>query len=180
MAELAGHELGRTDIDLRPMHFTPDNTAFELAKLINSELNRPHHTNELYLDSLITILGVHVLRNYSNDAKPAGEAKGGLSTLAAKRIRDYLHERFRRKLSIAELAGICGLSPGYFTQAFTKTFGCPPHRYVLERRLEFAEKLLAETRMPVAEVAYLSGFSSQSHLTNMLRVHRGKTPSQYR
>jgi AraC family transcriptional regulator len=51
---------------------------------------------------------------------------------------------------------------------------------VLERRLEFAEKLLAETRMPVAEVAYLSGFSSQSHLTNMLRVHRGKTPSQYR
>ncbi|MGI6855385.1 helix-turn-helix domain-containing protein [Mesorhizobium sp. 1B3] len=180
MAELAGHELDRPDVDLRPMHFTPDNTAFELARLIKSELGHPDYKNELYLDSLITMLGIHVLRNYSGVPKFSGPVRGGLSAIVANRIREYLHEHFRRKLSIAELAGICGLSPGYFTQAFTKTFGSPPHRYVLERRLEFAEKLLAETGMPVAEVAYLSGFSSQSHLTNMLRAHKGKTPSQYR
>lgn len=180
MAGLAGHELGRTDIDLRPMHFTPDRTAFELAKLINADLGRPDHTNELYLDSLITVLAVHVLRKYSSVARPGRELKGGLSTLAAKRIRDYLHEHFRRKLTTSELAAVCGLSPSHFTQAFARTFGCPPYRYVLERRLDFAEKLLAGTDMAVAEVAFLSGFSSQSHLNNVLKTYRGKTPKQLR
>jgi AraC family transcriptional regulator len=180
MAELAGHELGRTDIDLRPMHFTPDRTAFELAKLINAELGRPDHTNELYLDSLITILGVHVLRNYSCVPKSSVPVRSGLSAAAANKIREYLDEHFKRKLTTSELAGVCGLSPGHFTQAFTRTFGCPPYRYVLERRLDFAEKLLSGTDMAVAEVAFLSGFSSQSHLNNLLKTYRGKTPKQLR
>ncbi|MGK9201384.1 helix-turn-helix domain-containing protein [Sinorhizobium meliloti] len=180
MREIAGHEIGRPDVEIRPVNHTIDNTALQLAKMIKAELSRPDHANELYLDSLITLLGVHVLRRYSGAAKPLKPADGGLSAVAANRVREYLHEHFRRKLTISELAATCGLSPGYFTQAFAKTFGRPPHRYVLELRLEFAEKLLAGTDMPVAEIAYLSGFSSQSHLTNMMKTHRDKTPRQFR
>ncbi|MDX0371785.1 helix-turn-helix domain-containing protein [Sinorhizobium meliloti] len=180
MRELAGHELNRPDVEIRPVNHTIDNTALQLAKMIKAELSRPDHASELYLDSLITLLGVHVLRRYSSAAKPLKPVDGGLSTIATNRVREYLHEHFRRKLTISELAATCGLSPGYFTQAFAKTFGMPPHRYVLERRLDFAEKLLAGTEMPVAEIAFLSGFSSQSHLTNVMKTHRDKTPRQFR
>lgn len=180
MRELAGHEIDRPDVEIRPVNHTIDNTALQLAKMIKAELSRPDHANELYLDSLITLLGVHVLRRYSSAAKPLKPVDGGLSTIAANRVREYLHEHFRRKLTISELAATCGLSPGYFTQAFARTFGTPPHRYVLELRLEFAEKLLAGTDMPVAEIAFLSGFSSQSHLTTMMKTHRQKTPRQFR
>ncbi|MGK9287167.1 helix-turn-helix domain-containing protein [Sinorhizobium meliloti] len=180
MRELAGHEIDRPDVEITPVNHTIDNTALQLATMIKAELSRPDHANELYLDSLITLLGVHVLRRYSSAAKPLKPVDGGLSTVAANRVREYLHEHFRRKLTISEIAATCGLSPGYFTQAFAKTFGRPPHRYVLELRLEFAEKLLAGTDMPVAEIAYLSGFSSQSHLTNMMKTHRDKTPRQFR
>ncbi|WP_234827236.1 helix-turn-helix transcriptional regulator [Sinorhizobium meliloti] len=180
MRELAGHEIDRPDVEIRPVNHTIDNTALQLAKMIKAELSRPDHANELYLDSLITLLGVHVLRRYSSAAKPLKPVDGGLSTIAANRIREYLHEHFRRKLTISELAATCGLSPGYFTQAFAKTFGIPPHRYVLERRLDFAEKLLVGTQLPVAEIAFLSGFSSQSHLTTMMKTHRDKTPRQFR
>jgi AraC family transcriptional regulator len=180
MRELAGHELDRPDVELRPINYTIDNTSLQFAKMIKAELSRPEHASELYLDSLITLLGVHVLRNYSSAVKRPKRVDGGLSTIAANRVREYLHEHFRRKLAISELAATCGLSPGYFTQAFAKTFGMPPHRYVLELRLDFAEKLLAGTDMPVAEIAFLSGFSSQSHLTNVMKTHRDKTPRQYR
>ncbi|RMC65473.1 helix-turn-helix transcriptional regulator [Sinorhizobium meliloti] len=180
MRELAGHEVDRPDVEIRPINHVVDNTALQLAKMIKAELSRPEHANELYLDSLITLIGVHVLRNYSSAAKPLKPVDGGLSTIAANRIREYLHEHFRRKLTISELAATCGLSPGYFTQAFAKTFGMPPHRYVLERRLDFAEKLLVGTQMPVAEIAFLSAFSSQSHLTSMMKTHRDKTPRQFR
>lgn len=179
LREIAGDEFDRARAELTTTHLTLDSTALRFAKMIKAELTRPGGCNALHLHSLITLLAIRVLRDCSNAAGRV-EVKGALSTTAEERIRDYLEEHFRRKLSIAELAGICGLSPGYFTQAFFRTFGSPPHRYIIERRLEFAEKLLAETEMPVAEVAYLSGFSSQSHLTNMLRVHKKKTPGQYR
>ncbi|KKX24510.1 helix-turn-helix transcriptional regulator [Rhizobiaceae bacterium LC148] len=178
--ELAGHEFGRVDVELRPTHMTLDRAASEFAKMIRRELNHLDNSNELYLDSLITLLGIHVLRNYSSARKPAKPPKTGLTPAVASRVRDYLHEHFLRKLTTAELAAICGLSVGHFTQAFSKTFGWPPYRYVLERRLDFAERLLSETTMPVAEVAFLSGFSSQSHLSNLMRTSRNKTPNQLR
>lgn len=181
MAELSGHEFKRTDIELEPVHFTPDNTAFQLARMIRTELARPAQSSELYLDSLITMLGVHVLRNYAGTDKSEKTArKGGLSVAVTGIIREYLDQHFRRKLTTAELAGICGLSPSRFTYAFAQTFGQTPHQYLLERRLDFAEKLLTDTKMPVAEIAFLSGFSSQSHLTSTMRTYRHKTPRQFR
>lgn len=178
--ELAGHEFDAVEVELKRTYMTFDQTALQCARLIQAELNRNEHSNDLYLDSLITLLGIHVLRNYSSAGKPTKPIRGILSEVAAHRVRDYLHEYFRRKLTTSELAKVCGLSPGYFSQAFTRTFGLPPHRYVLERRLDFAEKLLTETDMRVAEVARHCGFSSHSHLANMMRTYRHKTPGRLR
>lgn len=180
MGNLAGHEFDCPEVELRPVHHTIDRSALQFARMIRAELNRPDRSNEIYLDALVTLLGIHVLRKYSSAAEVIEEVKGGLSNSVAKRVREYVHEHFRRKLTISELAATCGLSRGYFMQAFGKTFGMPPHRYVLESRLDFAEMLLCETELPVAEIAFLSGFSSPSHLTSMMGTHRHKTPRQFR
>ncbi|WP_281354749.1 helix-turn-helix domain-containing protein [Chelativorans alearense] len=46
--------------------------------------------------------------------------------------------------------------------------------------MALAEKLLLETDMTTAEVAYLSGFSSQRHLTSAMRSHKRITPARMR
>lgn len=180
MLDLAGHALDGMDFEIRLANQAADHTALHFAKLMKAELKHPDYVNELYLDSLITAFGIHILRNYSCTAKFQRPVRAGLSAIAAGRVREYLDVHFRRKLTIAELANICGLSPGHFAHAFVKTFGTTPHRYLIERRLEFAEGLLTQTAFPISEVAFLSGFSSQSHLTNMMKTYRGKTPSQLR
>ena len=130
LREIACHEFDGAGCELRPMHLTFDNTAFQLAKLIREELSNVHSTSRLYLDGLITALGVHVLRTYSSAFRPEREEKGALSKAAADRLRDYLHEHFTKKLTIAELAAVCGLSPVHFTRAFTKmrVFGSRPRQ----------------------------------------------------
>ena len=55
-----------------------------------------------------------------------------------------------------------------------------PHRYLLSRRIERARRLLAETNMSIAQIAYLCGFSSQAHLTIAFRKLSGHTPGGYR
>jgi AraC family transcriptional regulator len=107
-------------------------------------------------------------------------AKGGLSNRSARRVQDYLEANFARKTSISELAAVSGHSPHHFIQAFTRTFGRPPHQYLLGLRLSFAEKLLVEGDLTIAEVAEVSGFSSQSHLTTAMKKYRQTTPMQIR
>ena len=106
--------------------------------------------------------------------------RGGLSIEVARRVQDHIANNLSLSLSVAELASIAGLSTRHFIQAFTRTFGQSPHRHVIEQRLGFAETMLAEGGLSIAEVAYLSGFSSQSHLTTTMKKHRQKTPLQVR
>jgi AraC-like DNA-binding protein len=55
------------------------------------------------------------------------------------------------------------------TREFKRLTGCPPHQYVVNRRLERARVLLGGGDQPIPEVALTVGFSSQSHLTAAFR-----------
>jgi AraC family transcriptional regulator len=181
LLELAAHELDLGNVELQsPPSGTVDPHALHLAKLIRAELTRNGSASELYIDSLITIFGIHLLRNYAGGRKPMPTVRGGLSVRGAQRVQECLDANFSRKLSVAELSAVSGLAPGHFIQAFTKTFGEPPHRHMIKLRLDFAERLLIDGNMTIAEVAHLSGFSSQSHLTATMGKYRRGTPAQLR
>jgi AraC-type DNA-binding domain-containing proteins len=183
LAELAAREFDILDLRLQPPPFGHvDTQALQIAQLFKHEL-ASGTANELYVDSLMTVLGLHVVRYYSNAAEARSivrAADGGLSQAGARRVQDFLKEHFAGKVSVASLAELCGLSPGHFIQAFTKTFGVPPYRYLINLRLGYAAELLTQTQLPITEVAYLSGFSSQSHLTSTVRKYRQTTPAQVR
>lgn len=182
LLELAAHEADLGKVELRTLPFgTVDLEALHLARLLKAELTQRTAPNELYIDSLVTLFGIHLLRNYTEAGKrPLDVKAGGLSLQNARRMQDYLQANFAGPLSVAELAAVCGLSPGHFIQGFTRTFGRPPHQYVLNLRLDFAETLLIKGDMRIEEVAHYSGFSSQSHLTSAMRRYRGRTPAQVR
>ena len=54
------------------------------------------------------------------------------------------------------------------------------HRYLLNRRIERARRLLGQADMSIAQVAYRCGFSSQAHLTLAFRRACRLTPGEYR
>ncbi|WP_244661859.1 helix-turn-helix transcriptional regulator [Mesorhizobium huakuii] len=112
--------------------------------------------------------------------QPALNVKGGLSLRNTRRVQEFLSENFTRKLALAEMAEVCGLSPYHFMRAFSRTFGMPPHQYVLDLRLDLAESLLADSHMTIADIAHLAGFSSQSHFTTVMKKYRQVTPLQAR
>ena len=181
LIDLAASEIDRGCVDIRPIPFgTVDQSALYLARMLEAELSEREAANELYVDSLITLLGIHLLRNYTEPLRPLAPSKGSLPKYKAKKIRDYLHANFRGKLSIAELSAMAGISPGHFIKAFTRTFGATPHQYLINLRIAAAERLLSESDLSISEIAYASGFSSQSHLTTAMRKHKGTTPARIR
>ena len=85
-----------------------------------------------------------------------------------------------RSLPVEALAEIAGMSPHHFSRTFAAATGFPPHRYVVNRRIRLAKILLSDTDRPIAEIALACGFSSQSHMTDLMRERLGVAPAQFR
>lgn len=81
-------------------------------------------------------------------------------------------------LTLAVLADACGLSQFQFLRAFSKATGLTPHAYLLQRRIQEARRLIA-VGLPLAEVAFASGFADQSHMTRLFVRNFGVSPGAY-
>jgi transcriptional regulator GlxA family with amidase domain len=108
--------------------------------------------------------------------EPLAPSRGGLPPVVTQRICEYIESHLDQKIRLETLAAMAGLSIHHFARAFHQSVGMPPHSYLLSRRLERAERMLRETRLPLSEVAAATGFSDQSHLARHFRRRTGMSP----
>jgi len=111
---------------------------------------------------------------------PAAQARGGLPPGAMRRVREYVDAHLGESMDLAELASIAGLSVFHFARQFKQSAGVTPHSYLVQRRVERAQDLLARTDLALSEIAVAAGFSDQSHLARHFRQMLGTTPREFR
>jgi AraC family transcriptional regulator len=97
-----------------------------------------------------------------------------------RRIRDRIEAELDTELSLASLAKESGYSRAHFLRMFRAATGLTPHRYVLERRLSTAQQLLRQSKTPLADIALMCGFSSQTYMNEVFRKRLGVTPQEHR
>lgn len=96
------------------------------------------------------------------------------------RAKDLADARYSEPLTVADLAPAARLSRGHFSSEFRRTFGEPPHQYLLSRRLERAAALLRTTDWTVLRICLAVGSSSVGSFTTSFRRTYGVTPTAYR
>lgn len=84
-------------------------------------------------------------------------------------------------LSLKGVSEAVQVNPTYLSREFAAhfdnlTFG----EYIRKLRVEKAIQLLDNPAYSLLDVAYLTGFSDQSHFSRIFRKHTGQTPSAYR
>ena len=82
--------------------------------------------------------------------------------------------------SLEHLAGEFGLSSRQFRRIVAAELGVSPVELAQTRRLLLAKQLLTETRLPIIEVAFASGFASVRRFNALFRAHYRLTPSRLR
>src|SRR5262249_34027643 len=105
------------------------------------------------------------------------------SQLPASRLRcvkAHIDENLQGALTLEELSAVVHMSAFHFARLFKRSTGVPPHRFVIQRRVDQARALLAMPTISIAEIARSVGFSSPSHFATTFRRVVGVTPSQYR
>jgi AraC-like DNA-binding protein len=111
---------------------------------------------------------------------PPMQLRGGLPPGAMRRVAEYVASHLGESIELAEMAGVAGLSVYHFARAFKQTAGVTPHSYLVQRRVEQAQQMLARTDLSLAEIALATGFSDQSHFARHFRQMIGLTPGQFR
>jgi len=151
-----------------------------LALTMRSSFQSEELTDHLYIDSLVNVLVMHLLKVYAGCqfSLPNGQINPPQRWL--REVVDYIHNSLDEDLRLAKLASISNMSESSFCHLFKEYMGNSPHQYVIRQRVERARLLLRERKQSIAEIAYQCGFNSQSHLTIIFRQHMGMTPKAYR
>jgi AraC family transcriptional regulator len=167
-------------LDLRTPHlFIEDRMLLETALRLAAAVERACPEDQAYIEALGRVL-VHELRRLGGDEKLGRvPARGGLAGWQQRVVTAFIEEHLEEHIPLPTLAGLARLSPYHFSRAFKQSFGVPPHRYHIQRRIERAKMLLAKSAMSVTEVGAAMGFSETSSFTSTFRRLTGITPSAY-
>jgi len=158
---------------------------FSPAVILDPELSRRlqelHHAlataqSPLERESRFLEASAYLITHYAELRPP--EQRLGQERQAVKQVRHYLDDHYVQGVTLSELAHLVGLSPFYLLRVFEQEVGIPPHAYLESIRIRQAQRLLARG-IPIAQVTYDLGFSTQSHFTHRFKRLLGVTPGQY-
>jgi AraC family transcriptional regulator len=133
----------------------------------------------LLIDSIKTILAIHLLRNYCTTQPKFGNYEDGLSKSTLHKVTEYINEHLQNEVKLIQLAAIAQMSPYHFLRLFKQSMAVTPHQYILQCRIEKAKCLLQHSQLSIAEIAVRVGFCDQSHLTQCFKRIVGVTPKQF-
>jgi len=132
-------------------------------------------TTALYRESLATTLALHLVTHHGHTVT----TRGAVVPLAPARLRavsDHIAEHLAEPIALADLAQLTGLRVSQFSLRFREATGQTPYRFVTAARVDRARELLIAGHHTLADVARLTGFADQSHLTRHVRRILGVTP----
>ena len=95
-------------------------------------------------------------------------------------IKNYIDEHFTQNIKIEDLAEQIFYSPDYFCKLFKEKFGTTPKAYILDKRINFARKLIQETQLNLTKISELCGFTDYVQFNKFYKKNEGISPSQAR
>ncbi|WP_338865778.1 AraC family transcriptional regulator [Myxococcus stipitatus] len=151
----------------------------ELLRASSEALSEGSGPSRIEVENFATILASRLLRLDGQRLRDRS-LSGALAAWQVQRVTDFVEARLEESLGLEVLAAVVGLRPSHFTRSFKRATGTTPHQFVLARRLERARELLANTALPLADIAQRAGVSNQSHFTALFRAHFSATPARFR
>lgn len=92
----------------------------------------------------------------------------------------YIEKNFSNILSLNEIANSLRVSLSYLEANFKKSTGLSLMQYIIKSKINYAAKLLLDTKKSITEISIECGFNSSTHFSNTFKKHMGASPREYR
>lgn len=142
-------------------------------KLYESFRNSSPIVESVFSDYLTRILNGFLISTSEN----------GKSLSHSKAVTDcisFINEYFREAITLETIAKKANLSLYHFTRIFAKETGFTPHQYLINTRISAAKFMLKSSETSIKDIAFSTGFNSESNFCSTFKKWEGITPSQFR
>lgn len=121
----------------------------------------------------ITVLPINVVTRQSSDVLAVQDEE-------VRAAMKYIRENATRGIQVKDVLSAVKLSRRMLELRFRKAMNCTVHDEISRVRVEAAKRMLAESDLPVGEIAKLAGFREAFYLSTSFRRATGMTPRDYR
>lgn len=98
-----------------------------------------------------------------------------------KALKHIIQDQIDTNVTLTNISKSLDIHPSYLSREFSKHFNQLSFgEYIRKLRVEKAIHLIQQNKYTLTEIAYLTGFSDQSHFTRIFKQHTGKSPSTYK
>lgn len=98
----------------------------------------------------------------------------------AHAVHVYIMSHLTHTISLQDIARHFGYTKQHIIQVFKRNYFTTPTSFLIEKRLELAKMLLAETTLPIHEIAPRCGYEDPNYFSRLFREKYALSPQQYR
>lgn len=149
-------------------------TASQLAELMQRELKSETPNNQI-LQNLLDCFIITVLKKI-----PALSCDETVESDPINQALTYINMHFINDPSLKEVSAVAHYNPSHFSTRFKETVGVSYSDYLTDLKLKYSKRLLVSTELKISEVAFKSGFSSQSNFLRTFKAKIGTSPLKFR
>jgi AraC-like DNA-binding protein len=160
-------------------NFTDDQELLEEGMVLYDALYSwaKYLQKEKHTQQPVESLLVNVFNNFLK-TKPGAKKK---IPAWAQELKEFIQDHMDTNLTLKELSKDLEINASYISREFSKYFGDLSFgEYIRKLRIEKAKELIQSSQYSLTEIAYLTGFSDQSHFTRIFKQRTGKNPSAYK
>ncbi len=161
------------------------NTYEQFYRILNEIVNE-YHSSVIYYDIAIHAKILEIITLLSRQLAAVNRAPGVTGSKQKEYLEkfmnvcNYITEHCTEDLDLETVAARTGYSKYHFSRLFKQFTNVNFYKFLNQKRVENAARLLVNPQIPVTEVSLASGFSSLSSFIRMFKLIKGCTPSEYR
>ncbi len=150
-----------------------------ICKLIVQQRPEPLLVEESFLELLPTLL--LEIKNTTTRAKSTLHPKTNRTRLSqVEATKKFLNDQLAKEITLDQVAEACDASPFHISRVFKQFVGTSIFQYLIALRLRTAFEQIVDSDRSLTTIALDTGFSSQSHLTNLFKREFGMPPGSVR
>lgn len=92
----------------------------------------------------------------------------------------YIRKNYGKQISLEDVAVAGNVSSSYLSRLFKEEMGIGFNEFLTQVRLEESERLLAETNLPIKEIAAMVGYLDEKYYSKLFKKTTGIKPTEYR
>ncbi len=144
------------------------------ARRVAGELARPDSLSHLVADAHIVLVMARAMRFLEQKTRQRRPPPW------LQRARDIVHEGFRGRLDLCDIAAASDVTPWHLARTFRQFFHESIGEYARALRLDWGLERLLSSDDAISAIALAAGYADQSHFTRACSAATGLAPGEYR